>query len=84
MGRHSNIILTKADLCEDRDFYLSQVSQIASGVDVYCVSSVTGEGFFDLASYFKKGKTDSKNIYNTNNNTCLYGCNPLRLQPREQ
>ena len=51
------IILTKADLCEDRDFYLSQVSQIASGVDVYCVSSVTGEGFFDLAPYFKKGKT---------------------------
>lgn len=51
------VILTKADLCEDRDFYLSQVSQIASGVDVYCVSSVTGEGFLDLAPYFKKGKT---------------------------
>ena len=51
------IILTKADLCEDREYYLSQVRQIALGVDVYCVSSVTGEGFADLEKYFQMGKT---------------------------
>lgn len=51
------IILTKVDLCEDREYYLSQVRQIAFGVDVYCVSSVTGEGFADLEHYFQKGKT---------------------------
>lgn len=36
------IILTKADICEDREFYLLQVNNIAQGVDVYCVSSRTG------------------------------------------
>lgn len=51
------IILTKADICDDREYYLSQVSQIAPGVDVYCVSSVTGEGFSELETYFQKGKT---------------------------
>lgn len=51
------IILTKADLCEDREYYLSQVRQIAFGVDTYCVSSVTGEGFADLEKYFQMGKT---------------------------
>lgn len=51
------IILTKADLCEDREYYLSQVRQVAIGVDVYCVSSVTGEGFSELETYFQRGKT---------------------------
>ena len=36
------IILTKADICEDREFYLLQVNNIAQGVDDYCVSSRTG------------------------------------------
>lgn len=51
------IILTKADLCDDREFYLSQVRDVAFGVDAYCVSSVTGEGFTELEDYFQKGKT---------------------------
>lgn len=51
------IILTKADICEDKEFYLSQVNKIAPGVDVYCVSSRTGEGFLQLESCFQKGKT---------------------------
>lgn len=51
------IILTKVDICDDREFYLSQISRTAPGVDVYCVSSVTGEGFSELETYFQKGKT---------------------------
>lgn len=51
------IILTKADICEDKEGYLSQVERIAPGVDVYCVSSLTGEGFSQLEGYFQKGKT---------------------------
>lgn len=46
------IVLTKADLCEDREKYLSQLRDIAVGVDVYCVSSVTGEGIAEMARYF--------------------------------
>lgn len=51
------IVLTKADLCEDREKYLSQLRDIAVGVDVYCVSSVTGEGIAEMARYFTPGKT---------------------------
>lgn len=51
------IILTKADLCDDTEYYLAQVRQIALGVDTYCVSSVTGEGFAELETYFQCGKT---------------------------
>lgn len=51
------IILTKADICKDREFYLSQAAKAAPGVDIYCISSVTGEGFSALEAYFQKGKT---------------------------
>lgn len=51
------IVLTKADLCEDREFYLEQVTRVAPGVDFACVSSVTGEGFENLEKYFSAGKT---------------------------
>lgn len=51
------IILTKADLCEDREEYLAQLTTVAFGVDVYCVSSVTGEGVAELERYLGKDKT---------------------------
>lgn len=51
------IVLTKADLCQDRDRYVDEVLRIAPGVDFACVSSVTGEGFVDLEKYFAKGKS---------------------------
>ncbi len=49
------ILLTKSDLMEDRGQILAQVSALASGVDVYCVSSYTGEGFWQLEKYFTEG-----------------------------
>lgn len=51
------ILLTKSDLMEDREQVLAQVSTLAPGVDVYCVSSYTGEGFLQLEKYFANGKT---------------------------
>lgn len=50
------VILTKADLCDDRTRYLTQVSQAAPGVDVVCVSSLTGEGMDMLEPYIRKDK----------------------------
>lgn len=50
------ILLTKSDLMEDREQVLAQVSTLAPGVDVYCVSSCTGEGFMQLEKYFVNGK----------------------------
>ena len=51
------ILLTKSDLMKDREQVLAQVSTLAPGVDVYCVSSYTGEGFLQLETYFANGKT---------------------------
>ncbi|MBQ8822318.1 MAG: ribosome small subunit-dependent GTPase A [Lachnospiraceae bacterium] len=51
------IVLTKADLCEDRDRYVEEVLKVAPGVNFACVSSVTGEGFEGLEPYFAPGKT---------------------------
>ncbi len=51
------IVLTKVDLCEDVSEYLQQISRVAPGIDVFCISSVTGEGIAEMARLFEKGKT---------------------------
>ena len=51
------IILTKSDLVEDSKGYVSQVENIAFGVDVYAVSTITQEGIKDIKKYFTKGNT---------------------------
>lgn len=51
------IVLTKADLCEDTSVYLEQICGVAPGVDVFCISSVTGEGIADMERFFTDGKT---------------------------
>ncbi len=51
------ILLTKSDLMEDCGQILAQVSALAPGVDVYCVSSYAGEGFWQLEKYFTEGHT---------------------------
>ncbi|MGN0431313.1 MAG: ribosome small subunit-dependent GTPase A [Lachnospiraceae bacterium] len=51
------IVLTKADLCEDASVYVEQVYEEAPGVDVFCISSVTGEGIAEMERFFAKGKT---------------------------
>ncbi|MBL4934166.1 ribosome small subunit-dependent GTPase A [Clostridium sp. YIM B02515] len=51
------IILTKADLCEDYEGYVEQIEQIAFGVSIIPISSVTGEGMDKLQEFIKPSKT---------------------------
>lgn len=51
------IVLTKADLCEDREQYLEQIYETAPGVEVFCISSFTGEGISEMEHFFAEGKT---------------------------
>lgn len=51
------VVLTKKDVCEDLAYYISEVESVAFGVDVFAVSSVTGEGIDNLASLLSAGKT---------------------------
>ena len=51
------IILTKADLADDPDGYVSRAAEVAEGIDIYPVSSKTGEGIDALGKYFAPGKT---------------------------
>jgi len=51
------VVLTKKDACDDLAFYINEVESIAFGVDVFAVSSVTGEGIDRLANLLSGSKT---------------------------
>ena len=51
------IILTKSDLVPNAKEYVKEVENIAFGVDVYAVSTITQEGIEDIKKYFTKGNT---------------------------
>ena len=51
------VVLTKKDSCDDLPYYLREVQSIAIGVDVFAVSSLTGEGIEDLANLLAANKT---------------------------
>ena len=51
------IVLTKADLAEDREAFLAQAERAAPGAAVYAVSARTGEGMDALAPWLGAGKT---------------------------
>lgn len=51
------IVLTKADLCEEREHYLQQVERVAFGVDCIVTSVVTNEGMEELQQTLAPGKT---------------------------
>lgn len=51
------ILLSKSDLCNDVDKKIEAVSAIATGVDIYPVSGLTGDGIENLRSYLGKGVT---------------------------
>lgn len=51
------ILLTKADLVSDYSSYVSQVSQIAPGVQIIPISSFTGVGLKELDQYLQPSKT---------------------------
>lgn len=51
------IVLTKADLCEDYEDHVAQIEEIAFGVSIIPISSVTGEGIENLQEFTSSGKT---------------------------
>ena len=51
------VVLTKADLCNDLDARLSEISTVAIGVDVVTCSSMEDNGYQDVLSYVAEGKT---------------------------
>lgn len=51
------IVLTKSDLCEDISRLLSEVADIAMGVDIICTSNMEDCGFDELKSHISEGKT---------------------------
>ncbi len=51
------VLLTKTDLCDDLEQKLSEVSEVAIGVDIISVSSKSNEGYEALNKYIQKGKT---------------------------
>ena len=60
------IILTKADLVENYEEYVTSTAVVAPGVEVHQVSSKTGYGMDNLKKYLQPGKTvDSKGRHTT-------------------
>ena len=51
------VVLTKVDLCDDVEPYIQEVEQVAFGVDIIALSSVTGEGLDTLRAMLTEGKT---------------------------
>ena len=51
------VILTKADLVEEKAEYLCTAQRIAAGVNVHAISALTGEGLDELKAYVTAGKT---------------------------
>ena len=51
------IVLTKCDLVDDVESYISEIESVAIGVDVYAISCKAKIGLEKLQKYFKKGTT---------------------------
>ena len=51
------IVLTKCDLVDDVESYISKIESVAIGVDVYAISCKAKIGLEKLQKYFKKGNT---------------------------
>lgn len=51
------IVLTKCDLVDNYESYILDAQSVAIGVDVFAISTKTGEGLENLKKYFQKGKT---------------------------
>jgi ribosome biogenesis GTPase / thiamine phosphate phosphatase len=56
-GASPVVVLTKADLCADREILSAEIERIAAGVPVLVVSALTGEGLDDLRQVVGPGQT---------------------------
>ena len=51
------VVLTKADLCDEVDSRLAEMSDVTTGVDVIVTSSMTGDGYEAIPEYVRTGQT---------------------------
>jgi ribosome biogenesis GTPase / thiamine phosphate phosphatase len=51
------VVLSKSDLCDQIPDMIDEVQSIARGVPVHAISAVNGDGFQNIAQYFKRGQT---------------------------
>ena len=56
-GASPVIVLTKADLCDDLSFKLSEIDKVAAGVELVVTSSITEDGYKSILKYVEPGKT---------------------------
>lgn len=56
-GAYPVVLLTKSDLCEDVDKRLAEAREVAIGVEVYPVSSLSKCGINGIKRYIKRGST---------------------------
>lgn len=51
------IVLTKSDLCDDLSEKLKELQAVSLGVDILVCSSMSEDGYEEVAQYIEKGKT---------------------------
>jgi ribosome biogenesis GTPase len=51
------VVLTKSDLCDNPQGRLSDVEEVASGVDVLVTTSISDDGYSSVKRYIRKGQT---------------------------
>ena len=51
------VVLTKADLCDDLESKLQEVSSVAAGVDLLVTSAMDQDGYKQIYPYLAEGKT---------------------------
>lgn len=56
-GAKPVIVITKADLCDNTNGKLAEVSAISVGVDVLLTSAMSDDGYIPITSYMKAGDT---------------------------
>ena len=56
-GASPVVVLSKADLCEDRETLKAEIERVAMGVPVHAVSALTGEGLDGLSEVVAPGQT---------------------------
>lgn len=56
-GANPVVILSKSDLCENREEIISDAEAVALGVPVHAISTYLADGMEELKQYFKEGHT---------------------------
>lgn len=56
-GAKPVVVLTKADLCDNVDYYVREVKSISEKLDICVISATTGIGMKQLDAYLKSGNT---------------------------